>query len=165
MDSYGRLFGKYPAVIKAYDQLARQCRIEIPGITDGGDVLPIAEIMYPVGDKSKVEVGKVSTEIEILAGDLVWVEFIGGDPRYPLIVGYRNPNQNNSINWRRHHHANIEMLSDHILQQAAGDKMLLTVGAVSVEMLPSKMTLTVGGSSIEITPSGIKLAASRIDLN
>lgn len=146
---YGGMFGKYPAVVKAYDQITRQCRVEIPGITDGGDVLPVAEILYPVGDRSKIEVGKVSTEIEILVGDLVWVEFIGGDPRYPLIVGYRNPNQNNSVNWRRHHHANIEVLSDHIMLHTAADKILLTVG----------------GSSIEITPSGIKLTASRIDLN
>jgi phage gp45-like len=114
----GALYGKYPAEIVSYDQVTRTCRVSIPGITDGGDVLPNAEIMYPVGDKSKIETeaGKHSTELEILAGDLIWVEFIGGDQRYPLIVGYRNPSTNNALNWRRYHHANIEMTADGIMR-------------------------------------------------
>lgn len=149
MSEYGYMPGKYPAVIKDYDKVTRTCRVEIPGITDGGDVLPIAEIMYPIGDKSLIVAGKIATEIEILAGDLVWVEFMGCDPRYPLIVGYRNPNAGNSVDWRRFRHANMESIADHIMLHTAGDKILLTVGS----------------SSIEITPAGIKLTATRIDLN
>lgn len=108
--------GKYPATVKTYDQITRTCRIEIPGITDGGDVLPVAEIMYPIGDKSRIVAGKIQSEIEMMPGDTVWIEFVGGDPRYPLIVGYRCANEGNSVNWRRWHHANIELTADGTLK-------------------------------------------------
>lgn len=86
---YGLMHGRYPAIVRTYDQARRTCRIDIPGLTDGGDTLPEAEIEYPIGDKSRS--GAFATEIEILPGDTVWVAFIGGDPRYPIITGYRNP--------------------------------------------------------------------------
>jgi hypothetical protein len=101
--------GRYPAFVDSYDGLSRTCRVRIPGITDGGDVMPVAEIEYPIGNRSK---GLHETEIEILKGDSVWVAFIGGDPRYPVITGYRNPGAGNSVEWRRFHHANIEMTAD-----------------------------------------------------
>ena len=108
--SYGTLPGRYPAIVKTYDQNRRTCRIEIPGLTDGGDVLPEAEIEYPIGDKSRT--GQYETELEILPEDTVWISFIGGDPRYPIITGYRNPQAGNSLDWRRYHHKNYEMLTD-----------------------------------------------------
>lgn len=114
---YGALPGRYPATVKTYDKVTRTCRVEIPGITDGGDVLPIAEIEYPIGDKSRT--GLYGTELEILAGDHVWVAFIGGDQRYPIITGYRNPSAGNSVDWRRYHHANIELTADGILRISA----------------------------------------------
>ena len=101
--------GRYPAIVDSYDAASRTCRVKIPGITDGGDVMPVAEIEYPIGDRSK---GLHQTEIEILKGDCVWVSFIGGDPRYPIITGWRNPGAGNSVAWRRFHHANIEMTAD-----------------------------------------------------
>ncbi|MCK9394241.1 MAG: hypothetical protein M0Q44_01455 [Methylobacter sp.] len=120
---YGGYPGKYPAVVETYDQTTRQVRVSIPGITDGKDVFPLAEIEYPVGDKSRIVEGQHQTEIEILPGDHIWVEFIGGDERYPLITGYRNPNapSSNSINWRRWHHANIELTADGIMRLNAHD--------------------------------------------
>lgn len=136
---YGLMPGKYPATVKSYNKSRRTCRIEIPGLTDGGDVLPEAEIHYPIGDKSKT--GANSTEIEILPGDTVWIEFIGGDVRYPLITGYRNPQSGNSIDWRRFHHANIEMLANGTIRLAVGD------------------------SEIVITGDGVTINAPRIDLN
>lgn len=102
--------GKYPAIVREYDQASRMCRVEIPGITDGADILPQAEIEYPIGDKSRS--GEWETEIEILPGDTVWVMFVGGDPRYPLITGWRNPAVGNSSDWRRWHHKNIEVIAD-----------------------------------------------------
>jgi hypothetical protein len=110
------MYGKYPAIVKSYDKVTRTCRVEVPGITDGGDVLPLAEILYPVGDKWRTATGIHPTEIEMLAGDTVWVEFIGGDSRFPLIVGSRNPQINNSIDWRRWHHANIEITADGVMK-------------------------------------------------
>jgi len=105
--------GRYPAIVASYDGPSRTCRVKIPGITDGGDVMPVAEIEYPIGDRSK---GLHQTEIEILAGDSVWVSFIGGDPRYPIITGWRNPGTGNSTEWRRFHHANIEITADGIFR-------------------------------------------------
>jgi hypothetical protein len=136
---YGLMPGRYPAIVKTYNQARRTCRVEIPGLTDGGDVLPEAEIEYPIGDKSRA--GANTTEIEITPGDTVWVAFIGGDPRYPIITGYRNPQAGNSADWRRWHHANMELLAD------------------------GTMRLAVGPSEIILTPSGIVINAPRIDLN
>lgn len=104
--------GRYPAIVKSYNQAKRTCRIEIPGVTDGGDTLPEAEIEYPIGDKSR---NGTPTEIEILPNDTVWVSFLAGDPRYPIITGWRNPETGNSADWRRYHHKNIELLADQIM--------------------------------------------------
>lgn len=109
-----QLVGKYPAVVRTYEPETRTCRVEIPGITDGAELLPHAEIEYPIGDKSRALAH--ATEIEILSGDLVWVEFIAGDPRYPLITGWRNPGVGNSKGWRRYHHANFEFTADGVFR-------------------------------------------------
>jgi hypothetical protein len=114
MENQGSYPGRYPAIVKSYDKVTRTCRVEIPGITDGGDVLPNAEIEYAIGDKSRT--GANATEIEILAGDTIWVAFIGGDARYPLVTGYRNPSSGNNVDWRRFHHANIELTADGTLK-------------------------------------------------
>jgi len=135
---YGLMPGRYPAIVKSYNQARRTCRIEIPGLTDGGDVLPEAEIEYPIGDKSRA--GTNTTEIEITPGDTVWVAFIGGDPRYPIITGYRNPQSGNSADWRRWHHANIELIAD------------------------AEMRLVVGGTSVVITPAGITITTPSLDI-
>ena len=135
---YGLMPGRYPAIVKSYNQARRTCRIEIPGLTDGGDVLPEAEIEYPIGDKSRA--GANTTEIEITPGDTVWVAFIGGDPRYPIITGYRNPQAGNSADWRRWHHANIELIAD------------------------AEMRLVVGGTSVVITQSGITITTPSLDI-
>ena len=135
---YGLMPGRYPAIVKTYNQARRTCRVEIPGLTDGGDVLPEAEIEYPIGDKSRA--GANTTEIEITPGDTVWVAFIGGDPRYPIITGYRNPQAGNSADWRRWHHANIELIAD------------------------AEMRLVVGGTSVVITPAGITITTPSLDI-
>jgi hypothetical protein len=124
---YGLMFGKYPAWVREYDKTSRICRVEIPGLTDGGDVLKKAEILYPIGDKSRDGVN--TTEIEITPDDAVWVEFIGGDQRYPLIVGYRNPQVGNSMDWRRWHHANVEMLSEMLMKLISGGDFLIKSGS------------------------------------
>ena len=136
---YGFLPGRYPAIVRSYDKARRTCRVEIPGLTDGADVMPEAEIEYAIGDKSAHS--SYPTEIEILPGDTVWIAFIGGDPRYPIVTGYRNPQSGNTSDWRRIHHANIELLAD------------------------GTMRLKVGSSEIVLTPDSIKMTAGRIDLN
>lgn len=132
---YGLMPGRYPAIVKTYNQARRTCRIEIPGLTDGGDVLPEAEIEYPIGDKSRA--GTNTTEIEITPGDTVWVAFIGGDPRYPIITGYRNPQSGNSADWRRWHHANMELLADTLMKLIAGGDVLIKSGTHVTVQAPS----------------------------
>jgi hypothetical protein len=117
--------GRYPATVRAYDGDSRTCRVEIPGVTDGGDMLPSAEIEYPIGDRSK---GQNPTEIEFLDGDPVWVAFIGGDERYPIITGYRNATAGNSVDWRRFHHENIELLAKDVANVIAGGDVLVKSG-------------------------------------
>lgn len=131
MNEYGLMPGRYPAVVVSYDWQKRTCRIEIPGLTDGGDVMPEAEIEYPIGDKSRL--GNYTTEIEIWPGDTVWVAFIGGDPRYPVITGYRNPRAGNSVDWRRWHHKNIELSADTNIVIQAGGSVTIKAGRVAIE--------------------------------
>lgn len=120
---YGLMHGRYPAIVKSYDQARRTCRIEIPGLTDGYDILPEAEIEYPIGDKSRA--GTYTTELEILANDTVWIAFIGGDSRYPIITGYRNPQSDNSVDWRRWHHENMELLANQLMKLISGGDFLI----------------------------------------
>lgn len=169
--SYGTMPGRYPAIVKSYDQARRTCRVEIPGITDGGDVLPEAEIEYPVGDKSRA--GKYETELEILPGDTVWIAFIGGDPRYPIITGYRNPQAGNSADWRRYHHKNYELLTDimmhfesgETIKGDAGQAIALKAGQSITAEAGSTITLSVGGSTIEISSGSVAITAGQIALN
>jgi hypothetical protein len=100
----------WPGVVKSYDAQKRICRVEIPGITDGSSELPEAEIMQSLGDKSE------HTEIRILVGDRVWLNFAGGDPRFPVITGFRAKETGNSTEWRRWHHANFEFTADGMLR-------------------------------------------------
>ena len=134
-ESYGFLPGRYPATVRGYDAAARMCRVEIPGLTDGGDVLPLAEIEYSLGDKSRA--GANATEVEITAGDTVWVAFIGGDARYPIITGYRNPQAGNSTGWRRWHHANMELLADALMNLIAQGDVLIKSGSHVTVQAPS----------------------------
>ena len=171
MTDYGTMPGRYPAIVRTYDQARRTCRIEIPGLTDGADVLPEAEIEYSIGDKSRS--GQFETEIEILPGDTVWIAFIGGDPRYPVITGWRNPQTGNSANWRRWHHQNIEHLADLQIKRGAGvsitDEAGQTIevkaGSTITAQAGSSITLKVGGSSIVIDRSSISLTSAQININ
>jgi hypothetical protein len=134
----GLLTGKWPAVVRKYRATERLVEVEIPGITDGHEDPLLAEIEYPIGDKSAVD---PKTEIEILEGDKVWIEFIQGDPRYPLITGYRNPASGNDAGTRRWRHKAVEILAEETI------------------------TLKVGDSTITLTGGSIKVESGRIDLN
>lgn len=98
--------GLIPAIVESIDREARIARVRIPGLTDGATELPEAEFCNPIGDKSH------HTEIRILPGDDVWLAFVGGDTRYPVIVGYRPRNVENGVDWRRFHHANFDFTAD-----------------------------------------------------
>lgn len=138
MEQYGWMPGRYPAVIKSYDAIRRTCRVDITGLTTGGDVFPEAEIEYPVGDKSNHE--RWATEIEFLPNDTVWVSFIGGDPRYPIITGYRNPRAGNRQGWRKWHHENIEMIADGQVIVTAGSEITLKAPNVTINANKTRCT-------------------------
>lgn len=127
---------RYPAVVKSVDRARREVRVDIPGYTDGSDVFPIAEIEYPIGDRSE------QTELRILAEDRVWVAFINGDPRYPIITGFRAKHVGNEPDTRRWVHDNIEFVADHEFRVIAADKATITVGDTTYVLEPGKTTLT-----------------------
>jgi hypothetical protein len=156
----GNLVGRYPAIVKSYDPVKRTCRVDIPGITSGGDVLTEAEIEYAIGDKSRT--GKWETEIEILPEDTVWVDFIGGDPRYPVITGWRNPRAGNSVGWRRFHHANIELVADGILSTLSGNtKAVATVDYV-IQAATIKIIGNIELSGGTLTHEGVNIGSTHI---
>ena len=183
----GTMPGRYPAIVRTYNQARRTCRIEIPGLTDGAEVYPEAEIEYPIGDKARS--GQYETELEILPGDTIWISFIGGDPRYPIITGYRNPQTGNSADWRRYHHKNGEVLTDNMMhfesgvsfhvdagtdiQETAGESITVKAGqTISAEAgssislkAGSSITLTVGSSTIVVSPSSVAITSAAIALN
>lgn len=147
----GNLAGIFPAVVKSYDAATRTCRVEIPSVNSGGDVTSLAEIIYPIGDKSKTKNGKYETEIEILPEDTVWVSFIGGDSRFPVIVGWRNPRVENSLKWRRFHHANIEIEGDEVINIKVGGALItINKGEISIKAGSVKVNgnIALGGGSL-----------------
>ena len=150
----GLLYGKWPAIVTAYNAVTRECHIAIEGQTNGGEDHLLAEIEYPIGDKSR---HATMTEIEILVGDMVWVEFIQGDPRAPLITGWRNPIVGNSLGWRRWHHKNVQTLADDDMRLDSGKTIHIEAGTY--------IQLKVGGSTIKITAADITALAGKINLN
>lgn len=142
---------KHPGFIRKVDRDRREVRVEIPPFTDGASELPIAEIEYPIGDDSQ------NTEIRLVEGRGVWIEFIAGDPRRPLITGYRNPNTGNVVGMRRWNHDNFETNADANYTVNAGENVTISAGA--------KITLMVGGASFTITPAQIAALADIIQLN
>lgn len=121
---------KYPGFIRHVDRDRREVRVEIPPFTDGAAEWPLAEIEYPLGDDSR------NTEIRLVEGREVYVEFLAGDPRRPLITGFRNPNVGNVVGMRRWNHDNFEINADDVFTVNAGAKIALVVGGTSLVLTP-----------------------------
>lgn len=113
------MIGLMPAEVDSIDREARIAKVRIPGLTDGATDLPEAQFCNPVGDKSE------HTEIRVKPGDRVWLAFVGGDPRYPVIVGYRPRQEENGIDWRRFEHANFQFTADGEFIIDAGAKVTI----------------------------------------
>ncbi len=166
------LAGKWPAIVKEWNRERRECRVEIPGLTDGAEVFPLAEIAYGIGDKSE------HTEIFIEAGDRVWVEFERGDARYPIITHYRTKRTGNNQLWRRFEHENHEReafdgdIWDHATQdirQDAQRDVLTTAGRNEIKEVSevyqlsagTKIMLIVGSSTVEVADGLVKVTSDQ----
>lgn len=148
--------GRYPAVVTESLPETGQARVSIPRITDGAKIMLLAEIEYPVGCRS---VGEFASSIELLEGDPVWIEFIGGDGRYPIITGSRNPNSGNEVEWRRIHHANIEVKADGELKLIASD------GKTSVTMSGDTIVITADADVTVSATGNAEVTGASITLN
>lgn len=113
---------RWPGEVVSYDGPSRTCRVSITGITEGSTDLPIAVFENPLGDRPG------DTEIRILPGDLVWLSFECGDPRFPIITGYRTPRVGNPVDWRRWRHANIEITADKQMRLISGEATVMQAG-------------------------------------
>lgn len=79
-------FGKYRAVVESVDHPEKLLLAQIRLLGEWNNLqieqLPWAEYLCPVG--SRLNDGEFKP---CAVGDLVWIEFDGGDTRYPIIVG------------------------------------------------------------------------------
>ncbi|WP_428383779.1 hypothetical protein [Nevskia ramosa] len=124
-----------PGFIVSYDAASKTARVSIPGLTDG-DEYPEAEFNYPIGDKSE------HTDIRTLPSDRVWLAFVNGDKRYPIIMGFRPKQVGNVVGTRRFHHDNIETDADQTQTHTAGTRMEFRCGNSSLVLTPNAATLT-----------------------
>lgn len=131
MDAPQSIPGIWPAEVASYDGNGRTCRVKVPGITDGSSTLLEAVFSNPVGDRATDADEKSHTEIYIKEGDPVWVMFECGDPRFPVITGYRTPRTGNPTGWRRWKHANIELTADNKLIINAAELVFNVSGNVT----------------------------------
>lgn len=129
------MLGKWPAVLVSYDGASRTAQVAIPGMTDGGDTTLTAQLEYSLGDHSDF------TEYRLLDNALVWVEFLGGDSRRPIITGYRNPQVGNEVGWRRWSQANFETNADAEYHVNAGSHIVLHVGGTTLTIADGQVTV------------------------
>lgn len=98
--------GRYlPAFVASYEPGSGLARVRIPGLTDGAEVFPLAELCYPIGHRSE------DSELLIRAGDRVWVDLINDDPRFPIIVGFRPMQTGNRVGVTRIEQNEVEIVA------------------------------------------------------
>lgn len=142
----------YAGFVRQVDEnkTRREIRVEVPPYTDGASILPKAEICYPIGDDSR------RTAIRIKEGTPVWLAFRGGDPRYPIIMGYRNANEGNEADWRRWEYDNIDLTADKVVTINASEKIALVVGGVSFVLTPESIAAMADAHTVKgpVTQTG-----------
>ena len=138
----------------------REIRVEVPPYTDGASILPKAEICYPIGDDSR------RTAIRIKEGTPVWLAFRGGDPRYPIIMGYRNANEGNEADWRRWEYDNIDLTADKVVTINASEKIALVVGGTTYTLTPDGISSKATGHAVDgpVTQTGGDITSDGISV-
>lgn len=111
-----------PGFVESYDKAKHQARVRWPGMT-GAQPYPKAELLLPIGCSAD------SSDFYIRPGDRVWLDFVNGDPRFPIITGYRAPETDNAIDVRRLVHLGIELeaVENDIVLKAAGNVVIQAV--------------------------------------
>lgn len=132
-----------PGFVAEYDAEKRLARVRIPGLTDGTRELPEAMLCYPLGDRSEF------TEVALQAGDRVWLDFVNGDPRFPIITGFRAKETDNAVDWRRWRAANVEIIGDVDVRVVATDGKVFVSAGGEVEL--------VAATEVKITAPTIRL--------
>ena len=140
----------HAAFIRSVDRKRREIRVEVPPYTDGASLMPLAEVMYPVGDDS------TNTEIRLVEGAPVYVAFEAGDPRYPIIMGFRNPNIGNVVGMRRWNHDNFELNADETFTINAGTAINLIVGGTSIKLTGAEIASIAAAHKVQgpVTQTG-----------
>lgn len=150
--------GLWPGEVDSYDGATRICRVRIPGVTDGSNALPQAVFSNPLGDRAAG--GDTDTEIRILPGDPVWLMFECGDPRFPIIMGYRTPRVGNPVGWRRWRHKNVELTAEETLVINAKN-VIWNIGEDVTTHVGGNAAMDVGGShSTDVTGAMASKAGS-----
>lgn len=136
--------------IRSVDRNRVEVRVEVPPYTDGASLMPLAQVMYPIGDDS------TNTEIRLVDGAEVWVAFEAGDSRYPIIMGFRNPNVGNVVGMRRWNHDNFEINADEVLTINAGTAINLVVGGTSIKLTGAEIASIAAAHKVKgpITQTG-----------
>lgn len=127
-------------------------------MTDGAETLPLAECLQPLGDRTE------DNEIRIKEGDRVYVQFLAGDPRHPIIVGFRAKNTGNNIGRRHFEQDNMHSIADETQLHEAGTSYTTTAGTTMVLEAGTSITLKVGSTTLTLTASSIAAIASAISM-
>lgn len=134
---------RYPAVVSAYTDKAKVCEVHIPGLTDGAGAGLTAEFEYPLGDRDQ------DTAIRIKVGDPVWVAFLAGDQRYPIVTGFRarlEPGMGVVRHWE---YDNFNLTADDTVVIQAGKSIKLQVGGSTIELTPDTIAQIASANSIK----------------
>lgn len=164
-DSTNKLYGKYQAeVINDTDPKGRdRIQVNIFGITDKVD----DKTHYPWAEQQgAISRGTKSTNGSSIVpskGEYVYIEFLHGNPNYPIYVGMvrggsDSSNSNPSI-------SSIKTPEGHLIEYGGAGIKLVHNDGTKVEITPTKIELNTGSASIIIDGDTITFTGSSTEIN